>query len=60
MSVGRKEDVAETSRIERKKVAAQKETCAKISDVEARNRKLEAIERQLHYLIGQVRQLKTT
>jgi hypothetical protein len=42
------------------KSSAQRESCASISTEEARTRQLEAIERQLHYLIGQVRQLKKT
>lgn len=40
-------------------VALDKKKCASIPPEELRKKKLESIERQLHYLIGQVRELKS-
>lgn len=41
------------------KLARAEEKCVTIPPEELRKKKLESIERQLHYLIGQVRELKS-
>lgn len=40
-------------------VARDEKKCVSIAPEELRKKKLESIERQLHYLIGQVRELKS-